>query len=534
MKTKAFSLILTSAHLLIGTLSFSQSITDAIKQTTNEQFETADASFKALIQGQPSNGEYYFYYGENYFKNDNMEMANALYQKGADINATSPLPYVGLGKVQWYKGKQTEAKTNFYKAVTLAAGKNSTVLMKIAEVYITADTKNLPEAFNLLTQAAKIDSKNPEIYILTGDAFLEQNDGSKAVENYEKAATLDTKSVKATLRQGQLYNRSRNFPLALEFYKKASLIDSSFAPAYREKAEIYFRAGQYGNAVAQYKRYLQLNNNCSARGRYAGFLNQAKQYKESIDAATEALKCDPNNDYLNRYMAYDYFELKDYPNGLISINTFFSKATADVKIIPQDYEYRGKLNSQSGADSLAIIDFRKALEMDTTKKELIGDIANSYMKMKKYAEAIDIYNKKINEGKANANDYYGIGRAYYYSKDFVNADSAFAQIIKSQPDLYLGYLWRGKANIQIDPNNDKWLAKPYFEMYLSKLKPEELTLPQNKDNLIQAYNYLGVHQMKANKNFCAAKGYFKKIAELDIANSNAKKFLDSPEAKKCQ
>lgn len=555
--TKLFFL----ASIIASSSVCAQTLTDAIKQTTNEQFETADATFKSLVQNQPNVGEIYFYYGENYFKNSNMEMANKLYQKGVDMNASNPLPYVGLGKVQWFQGKEADAKANFYKATTLAKtydfavaktitininlGKNSsvakakyslnseaTVLSKIAEAYINADTKNLPEAFNLLNQAIKLEPFNPEIYILMGDAYLEQNDGTKAVEYYEKAANLDPQFVKATLRLGQLWNRSRNFPLALDMYKKASLVDSSFAPAYREKAEIYFRAGQYGNAVYQYKRYLQLNNNCSARGRYAGFLNQAKQYKESVDAATEALKCDSSNAYLYRYKGYSQFESGDYPNGLQTITKFFDKASKnpDVKIIPMDYEYRAKLLSKNNKDSLAIIDFKKALELQPEKTELNADIATSYRKMKKYADAIAAYKTKIAAGKPNANDYFGLGQSYYYSKDFANADSAFVQIIKSQPDLPFGYLWRAKANVQLDPGNKLWLAKPYYEQYIAKVKPEDVE--KSKKDLADAYTYIGVYLINTKDN-CAAKTQFKKVAEMDPANANAKKFLDSAEAKKC-
>ena len=162
MKKQIKKTKLSIGLFLVATSSiFAQTLPDAIKLTTNEQFESADAAFKTLIQTQPNSGDYYFYYGENYFKNDNMEMANAMYQKGADANATNPLPYVGLGKVQWYKGQTTEAKANFFKATTLAAGKNATVLMKIAEAYTNAPTKNLTDAFTLLPQAAKLEPKTP-------------------------------------------------------------------------------------------------------------------------------------------------------------------------------------------------------------------------------------------------------------------------------------------------------------------------------------------------------------------------------------
>lgn len=537
---------------------FSQTLTDAIKQTTNEQFAKADASFKTLLLAQPNNGDIYFYYGENFFKNDNMEMANATYQKGADVNAANPLCYVGLGKVQWYQNKQVDAKANFFKATTLAKkydysnsaknievtltfGKNSgvtknkyvlnseaTILMKIAEVYINAEVKNITEAQNLLAQSIKLESFNPEVYILTGDAYLEQNDGSKAIEYYEKAGTMDPKSVKAVLRQGQLFNRAKNYNLALDLYKKASLIDSSFAPAYREMAEIYARAGQFNNAVAKYKRYLEINNDCDARGRYAGFLLEAKHYAESIDAAKEAQKCDPNNVYLYRYLAYSCCEVipPDYNLGLESSKTFFSKASTDTKIIPKDYEYQAKLLSKNDKDTLslqaAIVAYNKALELQPDKVELNGDIAAIYIKMKKWADAVTFYNKKIAANKANVNDYFGLGRAYYFSKDFVSADSAISQMIKLQPDLSYGYLWKAKVSVQQDLKNEKWAAKTSYEDFIAKVKPEETD--RNKKDLIDAYNYLAAHY--AGKKDCPnVKLFMQKVLDLDPANAQAKKII---------
>jgi tetratricopeptide (TPR) repeat protein len=518
MKKMRWSLIFSI--VAISGLS-AQTLEDAIKQTRNEQFESAEVIYKKLIEAQPNNGDLYFYYGENFFKNDNFAMASEMYETGVERNATNPLPYVGLGKVLWHQGKTTEAKASFYKATTLGANKNATVLMKIAETYINEDRKNLPEAFTLLTQAAKLQPKNPEVYLLTGDAYLEQNDGTKAVENYEKAGSLDPKSVQAILRQGQVFNRAKNYSLALDLYKKASLVDSSFAPAYREKAEIYFRAGQYNAAVAQYKRYLQLNNNCSARGRYAGFLYKAKQYALSVEAAKEAKKCDPNNVYIDRYMAYSGYESGDYPNALASSQAFFSKASPD-KIIAEDYEYRGKLNAKSGNDSLAILDFKKAMEMDTSKSVLNNEMANSYMKMKKYKEAIELFISKVNSGKASVNDYFTLGRAYYNSKDYVNADSSFSKIIAAQPDLAIGYLWRARANTHLDPGNKLWQAKGLYETYIAKVKPEDVE--KSKKDLSEAYSYLAAYYA-SKKDTANAKAYFQKVLEVDPTNAQAKKVL---------
>jgi tetratricopeptide (TPR) repeat protein len=515
---------LVIALLMAGSSAFAQTLQDAIKLTTNEQFESADAAFKNLINQQPNNGDIYFYYGENFFKNDNTDMANQMYQKGADVNATNPLPYVGLGKVQWYKNQATEAKANFFKATTLAAGKNITVLKKIAEVYISAPTKNLTDAFTLLAQATKLDPKDPEAYILTGDAFLEQNNGTKAVEQYEKATSLNPKDIMASLRQGQLYNRAKNFSLALDWYKKAIAVEPSFAPAYREMADIYIRAGRFADAADNMKKYLQLNNDCSAKSKNSGVLNQARMYKESIEAGMEALKCVPVNAFTYRYLAYSMYETGDYAGGMDNITTFFTQIAPD-KVIPLDYEYRAKLLSKTGKDSLAILDYKKAMELQPDKTELNGDIANAYIKMKRYPEAIEAYKTKMAKNtKPNANDEFGIMRAYYYSKDFINADTAAVHITVQQPDLPLGYYWRAKINSQIDPKNETWKAKEYYEAYIAKVKPEDKE--KEKKNLIEAYRYMAAYYADKSRNDCPnVKSYMQKVLELDPANADAKKIL---------
>lgn len=514
---------------LLASVSFvqAQSLKDAIKLTDNEQFYSATRAFRNLIQQQPTVGENYFYFGENYFKSEKLDSAQMSYTKGFEINPTNPINLVGLGKVQWYNGKYEEAKTNFTKALTMSNNKNALIQMKIAECYTQAEKKDLMTAFTLLTNAAKLEPKNAEVYILTGDAYLENNnDGSNAIKNYEKAAELDKSSVKAVLRIGQLYGRARNYNLALDYYKKAALIDSSFAPAYREQGELYYMAKQYNVAKAKYKRFLELSsNNIDARTRYASFLFLSKDYANSIAEIKEIQKIDTSSNILNRLLAYSYYETADYTNGLSKSTTFFTRAEKEqTKILAQDYEYNGKLLIKTGNDSIGIEKLNRAIDMDTAKTELYTEIASSYLKAKKYSQAISNYEKKVMLGKPNANDYFGLGRAYYFSKDFVKADTSFSQIIKSNPTLPLGYLWRAKSNTQLDASNEKGLAKPFYEQFVKLVKPEEVE--KNKKDLIEAYSYLGFQSMKQKDN-AAAKSSWQKVIELDPANDKAKKALES-------
>lgn len=520
IKTAFLGLIAT------GNILFAQSLNDAIKLTSNEQFEAADAVLKQLVQATPTNGDNYFYLGENYFKWENIDEAKKAYQKGAEINPTNGLNIVGLGKVLWVQKNANEAKANFYKATALSQSKNANVLINIAEAYLEGETKSPDDAIAMLTQATKLDAKNPEIYILMGDAYLEKNDGSKAIENYEKATSLNPKSSTATLRVGKLYARARNYNLALDYYKKANGIDSTFAPAYREMAELYAKAAKPQVGVQMYKKYLALNNSLSARDRYASFLFLSKDYKNAITEIKEVQKKDSSSLYLYRIIAYCQFETGDYTEGIKNIEKFFSRAGNNFKLISSDYEYHGKLLSKNGKDSLAIVKLNEAIANDTSRTDLYGDIGSVYLKMKKYPEAIASYEKKIAVGKANANDYFSMGRAALFAKDYTKADTSFATAIKANPDYPVVYLWRAKAAANQDSKNEKWLAKPYYETFIQKVKPEETE--KYKKDLIEAYEYLGYYSV-VKKDYATAKQQFGKVKELDPNNKKQKDFFNSKE-----
>ena len=56
--------VIVGLLMVASSAIYGQTLNNAIKLTTNEQFESADAAFKTLIQTQPNSGEYYFYYGD--------------------------------------------------------------------------------------------------------------------------------------------------------------------------------------------------------------------------------------------------------------------------------------------------------------------------------------------------------------------------------------------------------------------------------------------------------------------------------------
>ncbi len=549
--------ILISTGIIIANVSLAQTLQEAIKKTDNERFESAASDFRTLIAKEPTKGDNYFYYGENFFKNGDLDSANIFYQKGAELNATYPLNYVGTGKVLWYKGKQAEAKTSIYKGSTLGNNKNAEVMRQTAEIYINAPQKNLDEAIALLNTAIKIDAKNAENYILLGDATLEKNptEGGPAIKNYTKATELDAKSAKGVLRSGKVYERGQNYQLALELYKKAITLDPTYAPAYREIAELYHKAKQDAKAIESYKKYLELNDSPIARERYATFLFSNKSYAEAVSEIEGLQKSGNNNLYLDRYLAYSYAELgtktdtSNYTKGLRAINKFFEKAATkpNFKYQATDYKYKGVLLGKTGKDSLGVLELDKAIALDpSVANDLLREIAKINMKAKKYGKAIETYTRIMNGDPKNLNsqDWYEFGRAYYYEggakqrekkeadalAQFVKADTCFSKLTQLSPTYSIAHFWRGKANVQQDLKDEKGLAKPHYEKAITLVKPEEKA--SVKSNLIEAYLYLGSHcAFSKEKDLTKAKDYFNLVKELDPANKAANDFFKSPAGK---
>lgn len=527
-----------------GTLSYAQTLEDAIKKTENERFDVASSDYKNLIAKEPTKGDNYFYAGENYFEDDNLDSANIMWKKGSEVDPTSALNYVGIGKYLWIKGDTTAANVHITKALTLSKSKNAEILRQIAAIYIETPIKKLDAGIALLEKAIKLDPKNPENFLLMGDALEEKTpeNGSPAIKNYNLALALNPKSPKAIVRTAKLYQRAKNYELANSKYKEAQALDPTYAPAYRENAELNMKFDQSSKAIENWKKYLALNNSVEARYRFATSLFSGKRYCEAIPELLSVQSSGMNNYFINRMLTYSYYECTEndvkasYAKGLETSAAFFAAVPSE-KILASDYKYKGLLLSKNGKDSLAIIELTRACEVEPEKaNELLGDIAKLYIKNKKYTEAIAAYEKKRNGISSNLSvqELNDLGKAYYFGpKDYILADTCFSGVALRSPSYAPAYLWRARSNYKQDLKNEKWLAKDYYTKYLELLTPEESAAAANKSSIMEAAKYLGDYYVnsKENKDVAKAKSYWEKVRTLDPMDKQAAAFFASPAGK---
>ncbi|MEO8085485.1 MAG: tetratricopeptide repeat protein [Bacteroidota bacterium] len=577
-------LIVYFAALLASVNLHAQTLNDAIRLTDNEQFEAASSAFRTLIASEPANASYYYYSGENYLLSDNADSALIMYDLGLKADPANLLVQIGHAKhmldmfggaeskrnsnianddfitvknnydklpsktpedevhVNEMKAKAAEAEAIYQKAianvksanilidetVSKAGPKNVQILIEAADALIHFKNKDLDKAKILLDKAAALQPKNAEIMILFGDIYTVLNNGTLAAEYYNKALDLNPKSVKAIVNKGRLYKQSTNFEGAAEEFKNAIKIDDSFAPAHRELGECYYRLGKLEDAKAEYKRYLELSkNNCGARIRYASFLYLSKDYAGALNEISQLKNsCDANSATLLRVTAYSLYETKDTATSMAAAEKLFEKVSED-KLIGQDYEYFGKIYVLNNMDSLGADMLRKAYLMDKSRCDLLNEIWKANDKMKKYAEASAVMQEKIQNCKGiTVTDYFNLGRSYFFSTDYVNADSAFAKVNELSPKYASGFLWRAKTNAFIDSTSKEGLAKPHYEKYMEVAIADSVNSSKYRSGLLEAYHYLASYNYIQLHDRDNALIYLRKIIELDPDDKDTKKAIE--------
>jgi tetratricopeptide (TPR) repeat protein len=508
-------IVFLTTILLTGLRVHSQDLQSAFKLTRAERFEDANAAFKSLLQKNLNDGDVYYYYGDNYLQEyfsdttnnsfkELSDSAKALFIRGTQKDPANPLNYIGIGQVAMMMKDMPQAQMNFSKALSLlpskankglvmAPDKHATVYIKLANAYIKSGVYDTAVVFGSLRSAEKLDSKNYDLYIVKGDAYIFMlNDGSKAILNYNVAQSLNPKSPFARLRVGQLWMRARNYKDALTYYQQVVSIDSTFAPAYRELGYLLSRANRNDEAQQNYKKFLRLSGgNTTARIQYVNTLIELKNYTEAINQLNEVLKTDTTNNDLNRAMAYSYYETGQYDKAIVFSKKFFRRVTPD-KIRATDYAYLGRALAKTKQDSLAHGYLVKAFQLDTSRSELLSEAAMSMIKLKKYDKAIEDFQLKISMKKAVPNDYYNLGKVYYNTKSWGKVDSTLLYYSKLMPDHVQGYLWRARALVNIDSTSKLGLAKPVYETMVDKAKSDSAKYSKE---LMEAYSYLAYYNL---------------------------------------
>ncbi|MDE6403884.1 MAG: tetratricopeptide repeat protein, partial [Muribaculaceae bacterium] len=409
MKFKILSLAFLGAAL---GLQAQQGYYDGVEYYRADQPEEAAIILNKTINDPGTNkAEAYYYLGQIQLKAGNTAEAKKNFEAGIAADPTNGYNYVGLGALDLKQGKKQTAETHFKNAKSLAK-KDADLITEIARIYFNTDPVGFAKEIDkTIADAKKADKQSPAPYILEADMIAKEDVG-KAAQYYDMAQNFDTDNThpEAYVKYARKY-----FPVNPKFSidKLKELLQKrpGSALAQRELAEKYYANNQLTMAAEQYGKYIQNPNHFAKdEQRYVGLLYFGKKYQESYDLARKLLSEDPDNIYMQRMQFLNKVALEQYADALAHADVFFANPKGG--FVANDYTNYATALQGVGQDSLAIIQYNKALELAPDKADLYKDLSAAYSSAKKYNEAAAAFQKFIDKGDYSTNDLFMLARRY--------------------------------------------------------------------------------------------------------------------------
>ncbi|MDE6352843.1 MAG: tetratricopeptide repeat protein [Muribaculaceae bacterium] len=524
------------------TLSAQQGYKDGIEYFRADQPEEAEIILNRTINDAGTDkAEAYYYLGQIELQKGNVAAAKEDFNKGIQINGQNPKNYIGLGMIDLKNGNKAGAEAQF-KAARDIDKKNPLVAVEIARAYFNADPAlYAKEIAKNIAQAKNLSKKQPEpaIYILEADMLAPTNVG-EAAGYYEMASQFDpnTNYPEAYVKYARTYF-TVNPQYSIDKLKALLEKQPNSALAQRELAEKYYESDRLTLAAEQYGNYIANPNHFQKdKIRYVALLYFGKKYQESFDLASQILVDDPNNIYMQRMQFLNMEALKQPIEAKKYAEAFFNNPAAEGKIVPNDYTTYGDVLSELGQDTLAAVQFEKAVDLAPEKVALLKDLSGAYTKAKMYREAAEAYRKYCETDEATTNDIFMLARRYQNvaateapdSPEKAEAvDNALRYVniaLERVPDNATIALT--KARILFVRNNnvpDQDTVDAYLEG-LALLDKDEANKTKRKSDYVNAYNQIANFYLN-QKDMENAKLYFNKFLEIDPENAALRQFVEN-------
>ena len=417
MKQKLIISLFAAAALVASAQS--QGYKDGIEYYKAGQFENARTILNNTLNNTETNKSLALYYlGQVALELNEKQAAKDYFEKGIAADPNCGYNYVGLGALDLLNGQASQANDNFKKAQGLAK-KDNELIVAIARAYYNADPVKYANDIEKTLNKARKSSKyqEPSIYILEGDMLADNKDWGNAAGKYEMAITYDKDNPEGYVKYANTYfNVNKDYAIGKleELYNRAP----NSALATRELAEKYYQGHHWNKAADLYGKYIQNPNHFPEdKARYSVLLYWGNKYDQSKKVAQEILAQDPSNFLMQRMVFLNDAALgnddvaaaegkkfiEGNPNGRFSANDFTTYSDVLTKL---------------GQDSLALIQYEKAVSLEPDNTELISGLSAAYTKAgaknnKYYGKAADTfasYLSKVEE--PSSNDYFDASRRY--------------------------------------------------------------------------------------------------------------------------
>ncbi len=527
---RTYNFIAIIIFSVISLTAFAQNTDQAKQLIYHEKYHSAEIALHAILQNDINNEEAWYLLTQTYLEQHKVKAIKDSLAKAPQALLDRPLLHASLGQILMQENNITDAKQKFDLALKQTKEKDPAILTSVAKAYIDTKDADAGYAIELLEKAIKRDKKNPELYVLLGDAYSKLSNGSDAYSSYQKALNVDPNYARASYRLGKIFTAQKN-PVYMQYFNEAIAADSLYAPALYEIYYHYYFRRDASKAIEYLKKYI-VATDYNPQNDYLMtdilFLN--KNYQAAIDKGLKVIKSHGNSvsPRIYKLISGSYVKLNDAESALDYMQKYFLKNT-DTAYLTSDYESMGEIyETLNNREDSAARYYGLAAENANKAEDqyrLYKKISQIYSKAKEYGnEALWLQKYYTGNEQATNLDLFNWGLANYYAKQYPMADSVFAMYTEKYPDEKYGFYWRAKSNVAIDTAMELGLAIPYY-LKVIEIAEQDTTDEVNRKRLIESYGYLASFKANHDKDFAGSIDYFEKVLSLQPDNEDAKRYV---------
>ena len=424
----------------------------------------------------------------------------------------------------------------FYKANR----KNAENLVAFGREFLAVkDTANAKTYANYALEASK--NKCAPAFLLLGDVEAISDNGGGAAAQYEQAIYVDPKNPEAYYKYANVYRKISPSGAVAKLNELRQQRPDIAVDALAGR--IYYMSNEFDKALAAYDKAdknLMEERDLSDYAMAAFF---KAQNQKSLDIAKFGLTKKPRHAAFNRLAFFNSTELKNYDDALMYADRLFNQSDS-AKFSYYDYTYYGNALSGAKQPEKAIEMYQKALQqedMDNKAKRagVIKQLSDAYREKEDYPNAIKFYKEYLdNIEKPSANDMAFLAGLYMQQGSTLSGD-AQAEVFKQADATYAtlaekfdgaaeyATFMRARVNGQMDPDQSKGLAKPFYEKLVELIGPKTELDATEKARLKESYHYLISYFFIQKDDKVTAKEYAAKMLTIDPENEIAKQVMET-------
>ena len=315
-----------------------------------------------------------------------------------------------------------------------------------------AELSRYEEALKLYKKATNIQQDYVEAWNQQGGVLYELERYEAALSAYDRSIQINPDSpeqmLKSWIGRGLVLNKLERFDEALTSFDRAVKIEPKSHQAWQGQGDILFHLQRYEEAIEAYRKTLKIKDDSyDAWYNLAQSYHQIGEYKEAGKAYEKAVELKPDQ-------AIAWYNLGNI--FLEHLEKYEDAVEAYDKAVRFDPDYAAAWYSRGNAlvkwekPEAAVDSYEKALSLKSSEDpELLSSLGWALHELRRYSEAIEIYDRVLYLQPQNYQVLYNRGNALYQLERYSEAIVDYERAIAIKQDHYESWYSRGNVLMKL-------------------------------------------------------------------------------------